>query len=465
MRAEWNRWQLKWADYLVLTKQFAPAAEFIATLSPETRNAQESELVPLEMQVAAQLGTLDAKIGGYRSDPQTAPPAEVLRKSARKLFEAGDKQSARKILEFVFAREIEEHRLVAANFLGLAEIRIAAGDTPGALELLRRLVVAVGSPYENLDSAAALLEKTGHNSEAIEFLDQLVKSTPWEPSFRLRLAKARITAAHDAGLAQEMLAKIVAASQAPYDMRVEAALVLAGAHTPSDFGSEELKLLAGDPRSITAAVADKPFFYDARLKAAQNVSDAHAKLQLLGNALADNAARDDARIPLFIVAASLHTDEFALASIEQLLRDQLLLRPTGTEGNEEEEILSSEESGPEADEEVSATPEVTRTTKLSPLQQTQVARTAGEVMVRLNRLSQSLPYLLLAQKLEKAPARQKEISVEIASVKTLLRRQQLNASRQPILHAELEQDRVVRPRLVARSAPPARSNVKAGVKQ
>ena len=108
-------------------------------------------------------------------------------------------------------------------------------------------------------------------------------------------------------------------------------------------------------------------------------------------------------------------------------------------------------------------PEVTWT-KLSPSQQAQISRTLGEVMDRLNRLNQALPYLQVAQKLEKAPARQKEIGVEIASVKTRLRRQQLNAKRQPILHAELEQDRLVRPRLVAHSVPPARANAKAGEK-
>jgi predicted Zn-dependent protease len=462
-QSEWNLWQLHWANYLVQTKQFAEARDFIATLPAGTKQAQVRNLVPLEMQIAVELGTLDAKIGLYRSAPQTAPPAEVLRTSARKLFEAGDKQSARKILEFVFAREIEEHRLVAANFLGLAEIRIAAGDTRGALELLRRLVIAVGSPYENLDSSAALLEKTGQHIEAVDFLEQLVKSTPWEPSFRLRLAKAKLAAAHDPGPAQEMLAKIAAASQEPYGTRVEAARSLAGAHAQSDFASEELKLLAGDPRSIAAVAADKPFFYEARLKAAQNASDAHRKLQLLQNALADTAARDDARIPLFDAAAGQHSDEFALASIEKLLRDQLLLRPTRTAGNEEEEILSSERSNPEADEEESSTPQFTQS-KLSPSQQAQISRTVGEVMDRLNRPNQALPYLQFAQKLEKNLARQKEIGVEIVSVKTRLRRQQINARRQPILHAELEQDRVVRPRLVARSVPPARAKVKVGEK-
>ena len=165
----------------------------------ETRDAQAATLVPLDLQVAAQLGTLDSKLTAYRTEPEKAPAAEILRTAARQLFETGDKQSARKILELVFAREIEEHQLVAANFLGLAEIRLASGDIAGALDLLHRLVVAVGNPFENLDPAAALLEKTGHNAEAIEFLDQLVKSAPWDASYRLRLAKAKLAAGQDAG--------------------------------------------------------------------------------------------------------------------------------------------------------------------------------------------------------------------------------------------------------------------------
>src|SRR5262249_388008 len=152
--------------------------------------AEYRALIQLEMRIAAQLGTLDAKLAAYRAEPQTAPPADLLRTAARELFESGDKQSARKILELVFAREIGEHKPVAANFLGLAEIRLAPGDPPGALDLLRRLVIAVGTPFENLDPASALLEKTNHNAEAVEFLEQLVKAAPWDASYRLRLAKA-----------------------------------------------------------------------------------------------------------------------------------------------------------------------------------------------------------------------------------------------------------------------------------
>jgi hypothetical protein len=50
-------------------------------------------------------------------------------------------------------------------------------------------------------------------------------------------------------------------------------------------------------------------------------------------------------------------------------------------------------------------------------------------------------------------------------VRARLRRQQLNAARQPILHEALEQDRLVRPRLLAHAAPPAKAASQKGVKQ
>jgi hypothetical protein len=116
-------WQVLWAKYLIQTKQFSQAADYLAALPVETRRARAAVLIPFELQAAAQLGTLDAKITGYRAESSSAPSPEILRAAARQLFDAGDKQSARKVIEFVFAREIDNHQLVAANFLGLAEIR------------------------------------------------------------------------------------------------------------------------------------------------------------------------------------------------------------------------------------------------------------------------------------------------------------------------------------------------------
>jgi tetratricopeptide (TPR) repeat protein len=454
-------WQVRWISYLVAAKQFALAGDAIAALPKETREAEAAAIVPLDLQVAARTGHLDSTLDGYRADPQAAPPAEVLRTAARQLSDAGDKQSARKVLEFVFAREVEDHRLVAANFLGLAEIRIAAGDTLGAVELLRRLVVVVGNPFENLDPAAALLEKTGHPAEAVEFLDQLVKSTPWEGTYRLRLAKARLAAGQDAPSAQRALASIASSSEISYSLRAEAAVALAGSSQKSETGSAELNLLARGVNELSFVEADRPFFYEARLAAARSASDARVKVQMLGSALNDTPARDEARIPLFQAAAGLQADEFARAVIGPLLR-QRFLTAVPAAPPAEDEMIGSEAGNETGDNEPGGRGDAAF--KLPPAQQAQVAGTLAEVLIRLDRLSEALPYLDIARRLEKAPDRRKKISAQIADVRAQLRRQQLNAARQPILHEALEQDRLVRPRLLARAVP-GKPPTKGGVKR
>jgi cellulose synthase operon protein C len=454
-------WQVRWIKYLVATRQYAMTGDAIAALSTESRALEAAAIVPLELQVAAQMGTLDSKIESYRADPQTAPALEVLRVAARQLSDSGDKQSARKVLEFVFAREIGEHKLEVANFLGLAEIRIAVGDRPGAVELLRRLVVVVGNPFENLDPAAALLEKTGHNAEAIEFLEQLVKASPWEPAYRLRLAKAMVAAGQDVDLAQKALAAIASGSDVSYGVRTQSALALAGMRHPVELGSAELNLLAGGTGAIAPSVADQPFFSDARLRAAQSSADSRVKAQLLGNALADTPARHDARIPLFLTAAGMHSDEFARGVIEPLLRQQFFSSVSPLVGRDGQ--IAAETNSDGDDENGSGQAE--GPFKLAIIQRAQIVRSLGELMIRLDRLDESLRYLRIARKLEKVPARRNEISSTIAEVSARLRRQRLNAARQPILHEALEQDRLVRPRLLARSAPPAKETVKGGTQK
>ena len=457
-RAVWWSWQLRWVKYLVATKQYSQAADRIATLQKDPTVSDSSPLVPYEMECAAKLGTLDTIISGYKADPQTAPGAESLRTGARLLFDGGDKQSARKILEFVFARELEEHQLVATNFLGLAESRIADGDTQGAVTLLKRLVLVVGDAYQNMDSSAALFEKTGHPAEAVMFLEPLAKATPWEPSFQLRLAKVQLAAAQDKTAPAQSLAKLAAAPENPYALRVQAATALEGLPQPSDFGSAELKLLAAGTKDITPAAADRPYFYDSRLAAAQNSTDAHAKMQVLATALADSPSREDARVPFFRAAVSIPEDERALASIEQLLQRRQLGRVAPANPNDEE-ILGTEETHTSQGE-VEASPGLAP----PPSQQAELAHEIALAMLRLDRLDEAASYLQIAQKLEKSPAELKPISAQWQDVRARLRRQHTNAARQPILHAELEQDRLVRPRLVAQAAAPAKTVAKPGGK-
>jgi cellulose synthase operon protein C len=448
-------WQVRWIAYLIRTQQYAQAADAIAALSKETREAQAAALVPLDLRVTARLGTLDSKLAGYRAEPQSTPASTLLRNAARQLFEAGDKQSARKILEFVFAREIDEHQLNAANFLGLAEIRLASEDTPGALDLLRRLVATVGNPFENLDPAAALLEKTGHHAEAIEFLDQLVKSAPWDPSYRLRLAKARLAAGQDAPASQDALGSVASGASVPYDLRIKAAAALSGrAH--ADLGSGELNLLAGNAAAISPAAADKFYFYEARIKAAQNAAGPQAKLQLLSHCVIDFPRRDEARVPLFQAAASMHSDEFAIGVLGPLLHTQFIgSTARSTPDSEDEQIIGSDigsvdEEGTESDD--SSTP-VALSPRLSRALQAQVAQMIGETMARLNRLPDAVSYFEIARRSQTSPAARKDLAHKIADLKVALRIQHRNAARQPLLHEALEQDRIVRPQLLARAAP------------
>jgi cellulose synthase operon protein C len=457
-------WQMRWISYLVRTKQYALAADAITSLSNETRDAQATALVPLELLAAAQIGTLDSRIAEYRAEPQTVPDSKLLRSAARRMFEAGDKQSARKILEFVFAHEIDEHQLSAANFLGLAEIRLASGETPGALDLLRRLVATVGNPFENLDPAAGLLEKTGHHAESIEFLDQLVKSAPWDAGYRLRLAKAQVENKQNITTSREALVSIASAPSIPYDLRIKAASALADG-PQADLGSGELNLLAGKTADISATAADKFYFYEARIKAAQNAADLETKFRLLNHCIIDFPRRDDPRVPLFQVAATRGSDEFAVGILEPLLRVQFLggtRAPSRAVEFEEEQIVSSGDDGESESEGDAAAIPGAQPPKLSRAQQAQLAQLVGETMERLDRLPDALSYFELARRFEDSPAARKESSRKIASLKATLRRQQQNAARQPLLHEALEQDRMVRPRLLARVAPGSKAATNKG---
>jgi cellulose synthase operon protein C len=459
-------WEIRWVQHLVRTKQWTQAGEAIAALPIETRDAEIATLVPIELRVAAQNSTLDARIASYRDDPHAAPVAEVLRAASKQLLDLGDKQSARKVLEFVFAREIEEHQMIAANFLGLAEIRLAAGDNPAAVSLLRRLVVAVGSPFENLDPAAALLEKTGHNTEAVEFLEKLVASAPWDSSYRLRLARAALAAAQTADTERASLTTLASNSQSLYSLRTEAALALSRADKTStpqqlNLGSQELNLLAGQPGAIPSTSADHQFFHEARIRA---VGDSKIKISLLRGMLFDDPAQDHARIPLFEVAEAEKSDRFAVCVLEPLLQNQFLramVSPVSestdaeiTRSGEERNAQQGEESVPIGGNSLSA---------LSAAQQSQLAKKLGDAMLRLKRAKDALPYLEFAKRQEKTAARRDEIVREIADIRAGLLRDQRNEGRRPILHPELEQDRLVHPRLLAQLPQRARSSAKEGV--
>src|SRR5262249_25557413 len=210
--------QIQWLQYLLAGKQYDRLHSELGTLSKSAWE-RHTELIAIQLKLAVQTATLDIVIVGYRADEEHAPAADVLRKTATDLQQAGDKQSAQKILEFVFTREIEQRDLTAANMLGLAEIRIQAGDLDAGVALLRRMTLVAGGPFENQDAAAALLLRMGHPAQAVSFLQELAKAVPWNAQYRGRMAQAQIVANQDAELARKDLAAIVSDRLVVYEER------------------------------------------------------------------------------------------------------------------------------------------------------------------------------------------------------------------------------------------------------
>jgi len=89
----------------------------------------------------------------------------------------------------------------------------------------------------------------------------------------------------------------------------------------------------------------------------------------------------------------------------------------------------------------------------------------GDTMSRLNRLAEAVSYYETARQLENSPPIRKTLLRKIADAKAALRIERQNAARQPLLHEALEQDRVVRPQLLARVTPASKAApAKGGVK-
>jgi hypothetical protein len=179
----------------------------------------------------------------------------------------------------------------------------------------------------------------------------------------------------------------------------------------------------------------------------------------LSHCIIDFPRRDEARVPLFQAAATANANEYAVGVMESLLQTQFLRDTAAVTGNENEneeaQIASSGYEEEDSDDEANAQAAVA--TKLSRAQQAEVAQMLGDTMSRLNRLDDAVAYYDSARRVESSPATRKVLLRKISDAKATLRIQRQNAARQPLLHEALEQDRVVRPQLLARSTPASKA--------
>jgi cellulose synthase operon protein C len=490
-QTEVYRWQVNWLEFLVRTNQLQRAKGGIEALPEEARRQFNDPLARVALRIAAHFQTLDATLAGYRKDPEQAPSLDSLRRAADDLAAAGDKPSARKVLEYAYTRELERHNLTAPNFLGLAEVRLQSGDTRGALELLHRLALVVGAPFENLDAAAALLEKNGHPGEAATFLAQLSKAEPWQAEIRLRLARAQIAAGQNPTATWRSLVALASDAEIPYGVREEAALSPAG-HVPgTNLGSGELTLLAsGKPALPTAA--NQPYYLQARLAAASH-SKPGERIPLLRAALEDAPFFEAARIQLIHAATGAHDYALANSAAQPIVNSGLFtnegVQPQndalqGFDDSKENDAVSDTSDDADSDENQSTEDNsadqsaahddstdqnepqsdvpVSSSLSHSASERVHLAMDMATISENLNQLNDAVRYLEFAQTLERRHAVRGENERRLAQLRAEIKRRATNAVRRPVIHRQLEQDRIVRPEIPASAETPANQGKPAG---
>jgi hypothetical protein len=261
----------------------------------------------------------------------------------------------------------------------------------------------------------------------------------------MRLAQARLAAKQNADAASKDLAAVASATDVAYETRLSAAKSLSG--SVSDLGSKELNLMVG---SQTAAPGDanQPYFFAARMKAAESLP-ASARVALLRAVLEDNPAADSVRAPLLKAAFESGDYHLAIATLKPYLMSMNL--ETALDGTQE-----PEESEEVTGQDWQANGTLNAFIKLSEKERAEICRDLGTAFDKTNALSDALPYLRKAYRLETDAAIKTQINKEVQQIRFIQRRRAANQTRRPEIHAELEQEHIVRPRLPEQvvSSPP-----------
>jgi tetratricopeptide (TPR) repeat protein len=469
-----SEWQLRWIEFLLNNHRVAEAQAAFDNLPEDSHDLRQARTASIMVGLAAQSNKLDDLIQQFQQAPEKAPPLDALSNAAHNLQEK-DPANARRLLEYVYTRQIAERNFAPANFLGLAEIRLQQGDAPQAVALLRRMTRVAGQPFENLGAAGDLLAKMGHHAEAADFYALRVKAVPWDADARLKLAKAEAEANSGRSEAIPLLTSVASSPSANYATRVAAAESLATLKASApNLGSAELDwLMKGGP--MTAA--DSPGFFYARLQAAIAASDAAAKIRLLLDAIAvhpEDLSRSSAesppaganpegvspRILLFQAAVAANQNELALSALTPLVDRSIMISPP-PESPENEG--ASQENEPGIDKYLVNVFLISQ--QLGANQKLVIATQMAGAFEKLDRLEEAarlwkVAWLLATDDSQRSQANQRREQIEAR-----LKLEQADRERRPVITDHLEQQGLVRPRLLGRSGPSASAGVGGGTSQ
>ena len=438
-----DKWRVRWIEHLIETQQTAKAGEAMEILLEDLAPSLRLAHAPLTIRVAAGNGVLEELLSRYRRQPREAPALQHLQTAAKELRDNGDPDSARRLLDFAYSRQLERRDLSAANFLGLAELRFEQERAEDALALLRRLTLVSGEPFEQFVPVAALLAKAGRHSDAAEFLSERVETVPWDVPARLKLAEARIASDETPEASARALTETASSNGAEYESRVAAAKLLRriGAN-PRDLGSEELDVLASDVAPASQAFRD--YDYHSRLAASEREASARntdSQLQLLRDALAIRPEAIKPRVAAFRAARQTADHTLALAALMPLINQTGLGQQLFKQDSVFSETRNQDKLQPwMADQFLSRN-------GLDNRERATIARELGDSAEILGRLDAASLHFQLALKMDLPPDARQEVTEALERVEAERSLRMDNAKRRPVVTKNLEQDRAVRPRL------------------
>ena len=411
------------------------------------KSAQVSgEVQALRIQLAAKLSQLTALVAIYQQDATQAPSLDSIGIAANQLRMAGDHADSRMLLEYVFQQKLQQQALVATDYLALAEERLATNDIAGALDLLNRMTFQ-GDLYENLDSAASLLMNTGHPAEALPLLTRLAKGVPWGQHYALRLAQAQLALKQNAAATPELIA-VASTKNAGYVTRVEAAQALHVAGSPHPFDSAELTLLAGG--TATPEQANQPYFVYARIEAAGTALVAQrGDLYRAALLVAPDSIHDWLRLQVFDSAMAAKDYKQASVAIEPLIASNAWMRAATAPAEDNTDSMDATTDTAAAFVPSTPDPYALTTVFQTDAQRTSFALALDEMDEALGKPELAQQDLQMARRLTTDATQKAALTTRLKAIEQHIANEQENANRRPVIQTSLDQQVVVRPRLVA----------------
>ena len=385
----------------------------------------------LEIRLASKSGSLASLVERYRAQPESAPAVDALRDAALALRREHDEDGARSVLEFLYDREIRSGHLDAANFLGLAEVKLQRHDDATALALLNRMALVVEDGFDTLLPGAGLLGKFGETSKAVDFIQRRVKAVPWDAEAKLQLARSLPFGAAER---ERLLTAVVADSQAGYKVRAEAAGI-ATSRTVASVSATELALLSSP--DINPDAAAKPYQVEARIEAARKTADPEVTLRLLREALAIAPTDERVRLGALRAAIALRRDSLSLALEQARAETRIGLTAEVPYYTRRGRYVPYRQSAP-----ASVLPQIQLTDEDRAL----IAESLAAAAERLDDLNAAQSHLQAAIDLRPTDRRDALIR-KLDALAAEQDRRVKNAARQPVIKNVIEQDQVVRPRI------------------